>query len=255
MIEQRTEHTALPESCSEYEVACGAQASDKLLENAMHLFFYVTKSGVIRTITGISKDLKAIQNDPVCEKDPVHVTGKLHPENGPWRFPPSQALNGISLDAMMPWLWGDFKAFLQGCGQSADIVKRVDGLGGNVEYHIRFSRVISADGGTAGAIISVMAQSEIGRAATERQKLDLLEETFRQVRIFCHDFSQPLMVLSGYLEILNSTQSGDKKYLRDSQLDGLEREIQRLGNIYQKLRDAVIHCRKQIDLTDPPTTS
>jgi hypothetical protein len=108
---------------------------------------------------------------------------------------------------------------------------------------------------TENTVSSDISQSEEKCAATERQRLAMLEETFRQVRMFCHDFSQPLMVLSGYLEMINNAQSGDKKYLRDSQMEGLEREIHKLGNIYQKLRDAVIHCRKQNDATGiPPTT-
>lgn len=99
-----------------------------------------------------------------------------------------------------------------------------------------------------------MAQVEIGRAVRERRRLELLEEAFRQIRIFCHDFSQPLMVLSGYLELINSAPPDDEKYPRDSQIEGLEREIQRLGSIYHKLRDTVMHCRKQMELTDtlPP---
>jgi hypothetical protein len=99
-----------------------------------------------------------------------------------------------------------------------------------------------------------MAQCETGRSAREHQRLELLEEAFRQIRILCHDFSQPLMVLSGYLELINAAPPEDKKYPRDSRMEGLEREILRLGSIYQKLRDAVQHCRKQIELTDthPP---
>jgi signal transduction histidine kinase len=100
---------------------------------------------------------------------------------------------------------------------------------------------------TENRVLSDMAQSEIGRAAREHQRLELLEEAFRQIRIFCHDFSQPLMVLSGYLELINAAP-----YPRDSRMEGLEREVHRLSSIYQKLRDAVLHCRKQIELTDTP---
>lgn len=101
-------------------------------------------------------------------------------------------------------------------------------------------------------MLSDLEQSEIGRATRERQRLEALEKAFREIRIFCHDFSQPLMVLSGYLELINSAPPDDEKYPRDRQMEGLEREIQKIGSIYQKLRDTVIHCRKQIDLTAPP---
>jgi hypothetical protein len=255
MIQQGTENTDSPESGSEYQVACRAQALDALLESASHLFCFVTNGGILQTVTGISRACQLLELDQVAEKDFISATGKLSEEKDDGRFSSPQALQGLSLDAVMPWLWGDFKAFLPGNAERANLVKRVNVMGGNVEYHIRLSRVVGADGVVAGAILSVMAQSEIGRAARDRQKLDLLEETFREVRMFCHDFSQPLMVLSGYLELMSFAQSGDLKSLRISQIEGLEREVRKVGGIYQKLRDAVIHCRRQMALTDTPPAS
>ncbi|MFH0727891.1 MAG: hypothetical protein V2B19_16315 [Pseudomonadota bacterium] len=252
MIQQGTEDTVSPESGSEYQVACRAQALDVLLESASHLFCYVTNGGVLQTVTGISKDYKILQLDQTAEKDSVFVTGIRPVENSTGQFSPPRALQGLSLNAVMPWLWGDFNAFVLGGAGRTDLVKRVNVMGETVEYHIQFGKVVSVDGATAGAILSVMAQSAIGRSAREHQKLDLLEEAFREIRMFCHDFSQPLMVLSGYLELMNCAQLGDKKYLRNSQIEGLEREIHKLGGIYQKLRDAVIRCRKQMESTDTP---
>jgi hypothetical protein len=107
---------------------------------------------------------------------------------------------------------------------------------------------------TENMMLSDMAQPEIGQAAREHQRLELLEEAFQQIRMFCHDFSQPLMVLSGYMELINSAPRGDKNYPRYREMEGLEREVHKLGSIYQKLRDTIIHCRKQLEQTDtlPP---
>jgi hypothetical protein len=237
MIEQHAENGVSHESGSEYQIACRAQALDELLESALHLFFYVTKGGVIHTMTGLSKELKLLQD------------GNSYAEKN---LPLPQVFQGLSLDAMMPWLWDDFKAFVQGGAEHADVEKRVNVAGRSTEYHVRFSKILSADGGTAGVVISIMAQSEIGRADSERRRLLLFEENFRQVRTFCHDFSQPLMVLMGYWELINSAPPGEKKQLIKIQIEGLQHELDRLSGSFQKLRSAILHCRQQIDLIGPP---
>lgn len=239
-------------SGSELQVAWREQALDELLESVSHLFCYVTKDGIIRTVTGLSKDCKLIQLDQAVEKDSGFVTGKPPVEKSAAGASRSRKIQGHTLDAVMPWLWDDVKAFLLGGAERADFVKSINGMGGDVEYHIRLGSVVSADGAVTGAILSILAQSEIGRVARDRQKLDLFEETLREIRVFCHDFSQPLMVLSGYLELIGCAQSGEPKCLRTSQIEGLEREMHKVGGIYQKLRDAVIHCRRQMELIDSP---
>lgn len=231
-MEQFEERAVSTGHGTEYEIACRVQAIDNLLGAAFHLFLYISKGGVIRTVSGLSTEMTALNFSPLSGCEPFSL---------------SRVFEGLSIDTAFPWLSGDWKGFVHGSAEHMDVSKKVYVMARTIEYQVRFSKVFNEEDGSSGAIISIMAQSEICRTNEERRRLRLLEENFREVRMFCHDFSQPLMVLMGYWELITATQPIENKQLIKREVAGIQHEIDRLSSSFQKLRHAIMQCRRQIE--------
>jgi hypothetical protein len=202
----------------------------QFLSEIFQLSLFVSPDGVIQSIEGLSKELAHL--DPSQENDSTALT----------------------LNTIMPWLAPDYQAFLSS-DENISVQSKTLNLGEeNDTLVIRFHKIITAAGETAGVMVFILSESMRNHLIINRETALLMSDTLRQTRVFCHDFSQPLMVLGGYWELLKSARPDTDGQKIQKQMNSVQEQIDKLNQIYQDLRNVIMHFRQQVEVLEKRIT-
>jgi hypothetical protein len=203
---------------------------DQRLSDFFQLSLFVSPKGIIQSIEGLSKDLAALA--------------------------PSQEIGTktLTLNAIVPWLVPDFQAFLSSEDTVSAQSKTLTLGEENNTLAIRFRKIITAAGETTGVMVSILSESMRNHIVINRETALLMSDTLKRTRVFCHDFSQPLMVLGGYWELLKSARPDTDKQRIQYQMNSVQEQIDKLNLIYQELRNIIMHFRQQTDAMEKRIT-